>query len=57
MRDVQVLDVVVNAGETLFLPLGWWHQVGALSLSVSFSFTNLDLKNDYRFTDPNLRHW
>ena len=25
--------------------------------SVSFSFTNLDLKNDYRFTDPNLRHW
>lgn len=57
MAGVRVLDVVVEAGETLFLPLGWWHQVEALDVSVSMSFTNLALKNDYRFDDPTMRHW
>jgi Cupin-like domain len=31
--QVTVLDVVVEPGETMFLPLGWWHQVTALDLS------------------------
>ncbi|MGE0798660.1 MAG: cupin-like domain-containing protein [Lautropia sp.] len=57
MQGVRVLDVVVEAGETIYLPLGWWHQVTALDVSVSLSFTCLDIKNDYRFQDPTMRHW
>lgn len=56
-RDVNVLEVTVGPGETIFLPLVWWHQVSALDLSVSFSFTNLDLRNDYPYRNPTLRHW
>lgn len=54
-RDVQVLEVTLEPGETLFLPLAWWHQVSALELSVSLSFHNLDVRNDYRFCNPSLR--
>jgi hypothetical protein len=57
MSNVKVLEVTVEAGEVIFLPLAWWHQVSALDLSVSLSFTNLDLRNDYRFKNPGLLHW
>lgn len=33
-------DFFLNAGETLFLPVGWWHSVRSLSPSISLSFTN-----------------
>ena len=49
----QVIDVVLAPGETLFLPLGWWHQVVALDISVSLSFTNLDLPGGF---DPHTPH-
>jgi hypothetical protein len=49
---VQVLDVVVEPGETMFLPLGWWHQVASLDVSVSFSFTNLRFPNQFTYPDP-----
>ena len=40
-NDVKVLEVVVEPGETVFLPLGWWHQVRSLDVSLSFSYSNL----------------
>jgi len=49
---VQVLDVVVEPGETLFVPLGWWHQVEALDTSLSISFTNLDVPNHFHYHHP-----
>jgi Cupin-like domain len=52
VADVQVLDVVVGPGETLFVPLGWWHQVEALDLSLSISFTNLDVPNHFSWYHP-----
>lgn len=30
----------LNPGEALFIPVGWWHHVRALDISVSVSFTN-----------------
>ena len=36
---VKVLDVVVEPGETVFLPLAWWHQVTSLDRCISLSFT------------------
>jgi hypothetical protein len=52
-----VLDVVVEPGETLFLPLAWWHQVSGLDVSLSVSYTNIDLPNEYQFIDPQIRDW
>ena len=54
---VTVLDVVVNPGETVFLPLGWWHQVTALDLSMSFSFSNPAVPNQFSYRNPDIRNW
>ena len=35
-----VLETVIGPGEAIFLPVGWWHQVEALDLSASMSFTS-----------------
>jgi len=40
MRDVPVLETVLEAGESLFIPLGWWHWVRSLEVSTSLTFTN-----------------
>ena len=41
MRDVPVHEAVVEPGEFLFIPIGWWHAVRSLDVSMSLSFTNL----------------
>lgn len=46
---IKVLDVVVEPGETMFLPLAWWHQVTSLDRCISLSFTNLDVPNEFDF--------
>ncbi|MBL0916428.1 MAG: cupin-like domain-containing protein [Sphingopyxis sp.] len=47
-----VLETVIGPGEAIFLPVGWWHQVEALDLSASMSFTSFRRPNihveDYR---------
>ena len=55
-EGVRVQEVVVEPGETMFLPLGWWHQVRALDVSLSFSYSNLDLPipNQFTYIDPDL---
>ena len=55
--QVTVLNVVVEPGETMFLPLGWWHQVTALDLSLSFSFSNPAVPNTYSYRNPDIRNW
>jgi hypothetical protein len=39
-RPVTVVQVIVQAGDFLLLPLGWWHQVRSLDVSISLSFQN-----------------
>jgi len=55
--QVTALDVVVEPGETMFLPLGWWHQVTALDLSLSFSFSNPAVPNTFSYRNPDIRNW
>lgn len=47
-----VLEAIIGPGEAIFLPVGWWHQVEALDLSASMSFTSFRRSNthvdDYR---------
>jgi hypothetical protein len=44
LRRATVLEVVVEPGEFLFLPVGWWHWVKALDVSISLSFLGFALK-------------
>jgi len=55
--QARVLEVIVEPGETIFLPLGWWHQVTSLDVSLSFSYSNLALSNTYAFDDPSITNW
>jgi hypothetical protein len=55
--NVKVLEVVVEEGETMFLPLGWWHQVTSLDVCISFSFSNLDFPNHYSYANPDIPNW
>ena len=54
---VKMLEVVVEPGETVFLPLAWWHQVTSLDVSLSFSFSNLAVPNHYTFRTPTIDNW
>jgi Cupin-like domain len=44
---VNVLECVLEPGQILFLPVGWWHHVEGLDLSVTMTFTNFRLDNGF----------
>ncbi len=44
-------ETVLEPGEVLFIPVGWWHQVRSLDVSISVSFTNFVVPNSYRWTE------
>ncbi|HEX5760404.1 MAG TPA: cupin-like domain-containing protein [Thermoanaerobaculia bacterium] len=46
-REVEPLRVDLAPGEALFLPVGWWHHVRALDVSVTVTFTNFVHPNDF----------
>jgi hypothetical protein len=50
--SVQVYEVELEAGEALFLPVGWWHHVRALTPSISLSFTNFARPNRFDWYAP-----
>jgi ribosomal protein L16 Arg81 hydroxylase len=56
-REAKMLEVVVEPGETVYLPLGWWHQVSSLDVSLSFSYSNLDVPNEFSYINPDIRNW
>ena len=46
--------IVLEPGQVLFLPVGWWHHVRSLDVSISVSFTNFIYPNDYRWRNPRI---
>ncbi|PWT88609.1 MAG: hypothetical protein C5B54_10350 [Acidobacteria bacterium] len=46
MRKVEVLTTTLEAGEAIFIPVGWWHWVKALEASMSLSFQNFIFSGD-----------
>jgi lysine-specific demethylase 8 len=36
--DAQFVDCILNEGDCLYIPIGWWHYVRSLSVSFSVSF-------------------
>ena len=47
-RGVPVLDLVLHPGECLFIPIGWWHHVRSLDVTMSLTFTNFAFPNRFR---------
>ena len=52
MAGVKIHDVVLEPGEILFLPVGWWHHVEALDISVTLAATNFLWDNDFYTKSP-----
>lgn len=46
-RGVEPYEIILQPGEMLFIPVGWWHHVKALDVSVSVSFLNFCVPNSY----------
>ena len=45
--EPQILEFLLNPGEILFLPIGCFHFVEGVDISVTVSFTNFVFDNDY----------
>ena len=37
-RQAVALEGILEPGEMLFLPAGWWHQVRSMDLAISVNF-------------------
>jgi hypothetical protein len=47
MANVPVIECVLEPGEILFLPVGWWHFVEALDVTITVSTTHFLWDNDF----------
>jgi ribosomal protein L16 Arg81 hydroxylase len=48
-RKATKLKILLEPGQVLFIPVGWWHHVRSIDVSISLSFTNFRAENDYRW--------
>ncbi len=50
--EITVRDFVLEPGDALFIPVGWWHHVRALDVSVSLALNAFQKENHYAFYAP-----
>jgi LPS sulfotransferase NodH len=46
-KHATVIDVTVQPGEVLFMPVGWWHHALALDVSMTVTFTSFVFPNHF----------
>jgi hypothetical protein len=49
LREASVKAVVISPGDALFIPVGFWHHVRSLDVSISVSFTNFRVPNRFEW--------
>jgi tetratricopeptide (TPR) repeat protein len=47
LRNARIMDVILEPGEILFLPVGCWHYVKGLDMSITMTFTHFRFNNDF----------
>ncbi|GAA3209219.1 cupin-like domain-containing protein [Actinocorallia longicatena] len=50
VANTQIIECEIGPGDLLFIPIGWWHCVEGLDVSVTMSFINFHEKNDFSAT-------
>ncbi|MAS94512.1 MAG: hypothetical protein CMO55_15035 [Verrucomicrobiales bacterium] len=55
VEEINMRECILEEGQALFLPVGWWHQVRSLSPSISITAVNFHHYN--RFPDQYTTHW
>lgn len=51
-KNVQPIEFILQPGEVIFIPVGWWHHIKSLDISISVSFTNFLFPNYYDWYHP-----
>ncbi|MEQ8786490.1 MAG: cupin-like domain-containing protein [Pirellulaceae bacterium] len=46
-RQVTVHEITLHPGELFFLPVGWWHYVRGLDVTITITCTNFRVFNDF----------
>ncbi len=46
-RNVKIIEMVLQPGDLLFLPVGWWHYVRGLDVTITMTFTNFRAGNEF----------
>lgn len=44
--SLDIIEVILEEGEVLFIPAAWWHEVESLTPSISYTVNNLDVPNN-----------
>ncbi len=52
--QAETTELVVGPGDALFIPVGFWHHVEALDLSISLTFTNFRFPNMFTWRHPQI---
>ena len=56
-KNAQVSSVMVNEGETIFFPTGWWHVTKMYGPSISYGRVHLNKNNWNNFIGDNYHLW
>ncbi len=46
-RGVTVHEITLHPGDLFFLPVGWWHHVRGLDVTITITCTNFRARNDF----------
>ncbi len=52
LNNVSTMEVILNPGDAIFIPIAWWHWVESLDVSISLSFINFCAPNQFSKAFP-----